>query len=208
MTHTILHIDSSPMGDRSVSRKLTAKVLTELQARFPDSKVTMRDFGATPLPHVSGPMLGAFFTPPEQRSAEQVQLARQSDELIAELLAAEVIVIGVPMWNFGIPSALKAWIDHVIRAGQTFKYGANGPEGMVPAGKKVIIVSSRGGIYSDGPMKLMDYQETYLRAVFGFLGLVDLAFVRAEGIAMGPDALAAALASAEAQLHAALRRAA
>ena len=204
MTHTILHIDSSPMGDRSVSRKLTAKVLAELHARFPNSNVKTRDFGATPLPHVSGPMLGAFFTPSEQRSAEQVQLAKQSDELIAELFAADVIVIGVPMWNFGIPSALKAWIDHVVRAGQTFKYGANGPEGMIPAGKKVIIVSSRGGIYSEGPMQALDFQEDYLRPVFGFIGLKDVSFVRAEGVAMGDDAVKAAMATAETHLSQAL----
>lgn len=204
MTHTILHIDSSPMGDRSVSRKLTAKVLAQLQSRFPESKVVTRDFGITPLPHVSGPMLAAFFTPPEQRNPELDQLARQSDQLIGELLGADVIVIGVPMWNFGIPSALKAWIDHVVRAGQTFKYGANGPEGLVPSGKKVIIVSSRGGVYSVGPAQAMDFQEDYLRSVLGFIGLKDVSFVRAEGVAMGEDAVKAAMQTAETHLLAAI----
>jgi FMN-dependent NADH-azoreductase len=204
MTHTILHIDSSPMGDRSISRKLTGKVLAELQARFPGSKVTTHDFAATPLPHVNGPMLGAFFTPPDQRSAEQVQLATQSDELITELFAADVIVIGVPMWNFGIPSSLKAWIDHVIRAGKTFAYGANGPEGLIPAGKKVIIVSSRGAVYTEGPYQSLDFQEEYLRSVFAFVGLKDVSFVRAEGVAMGEDAVKAAMATADAHLAKAL----
>jgi FMN-dependent NADH-azoreductase len=204
MTHAILHIDSSPMGDRSVSRKLTAKVLGELHARFPGSKVTTRDFGTAPLPHVSGPMLGSFFTAPDQRDAAQTELAKQSDQLIAELLSADVIVIGVPMWNFGIPSALKAWIDHVVRVGHTFKYGANGPEGLVPAGKKVIIVSSRGGVYSVGPMQAMDFQEDYLRSVFSFIGLKDVSFVRAEGVAMGEEAAKAAIQAAETQLAATL----
>jgi len=208
MSHTVLHIDSSPLGERSISRRLTAKTLAELKATHGDLRVITRDLGTTPMPHLDGVTLGSFFTPPEQRSAELQLAARLSDEAVDELFAANTIVIGAPMWNFGIPSTLKAWIDHVVRAGRTFKYGPSGPEPLLPAGKKLIIVSSRGGVYSDGPMKLMDYQETYLRAVFGFLGLVDLAFVRAEGIAMGPDALAAALASAEAQLHAALRKAA
>jgi len=145
---------------------------------------------------------------PDQRSTELQDAIRLSDEAVDELVEADTIVIGAPMWNFGIPSTLKAWIDHIMRAGRTFKYGPNGPEPLLPKGKKVIVVSSRGGVYSDGPMKLMDHQETYLRAVFGFLGLTDLAFVRAEGIAMGPDAVAAALLAAEAQLHDALRRAA
>ena len=208
MPHTVLHVDSSPLGERSISRKLTARTLAELEAAHGELHVITRDLGTTPMPHLDGVTLGSFITPPDQRSPELRAAARLSDEAIDELIAADTIVIGAPMWNFGIPSTLKAWIDHVVRAGRTFKYGPQGPEPLLPPGKKLIIVSSRGGIYSDGPMKLMDYQETYLRAVFGFLGLVDLAFVRAEGIAMGPDALAAALASAEAQLHAALRRAA
>lgn len=200
MTHSILHIDTSPMGERSVSRKLGAKVLAELQGRFPDSNVTSRDLAATPLPHLTGSTLGAFFTPPEQRTPEQAAAAAQSDAAIAELKAADVIVIGAPMWNFGIPSALKAWIDHVVRAGQTFKYGANGVEGLIAPGKKVIIVSSRGGVYSAGPMAAMDFQEDYLRSVLGFIGLTDVSFVRAEGVAMGDDAAKAAVQSAETQL--------
>jgi len=208
MVHTVLHIDSSPLGDRSISRKLTAKTLAELEAVHGELRVITRDLGTTPMPHLDGMTLASFFTPPDQRSPELRAAAQLSDQAIDELIAADTIVIGAPMWNFGIPSTLKAWIDHIVRAGRTFKYGPNGPQPLLPPGKKVIIVSARGGVYSDGPMKLMDYQETYLRAVFGFLGLVDLSFVRAEGIALGPDAVAAALASAETQLHAALRRAA
>ena len=106
-----------------------------------------------------------------------------------ELLAADIVVIAAPMWNFGIPSVLKAWIDHVVRAGLTFRYTANGSEGLIPAGHKVIIVSARGGMYSDGPAKHLDHQETYLQVVLGFMGLKDIAFIRAEGVAMGEDSV-------------------
>ncbi len=200
MPHTILHIDSSPLGERSVSRKLTAKTLAELKAKHPDSKVVARDLGTAPLPHLSGMVIGAFFTPPDQRNDALSEAVKLSDQAIEELIAADVIIIGTPMWNFGIPSSLKAWIDHVVRAGRTFKYGAAGPISLLPPGKKVIIVSSRGGVYSDGPMKMMDYQETYLKAVLGFIGLHDISFVRAEGVAMGEDAAKNAVESAEVQL--------
>jgi FMN-dependent NADH-azoreductase len=208
MSYTILHIDSSPLGERSVSRKLTAKILRELQDTHPHSRIVTRDLGISPMPHLNGLTLGSFFTPPEQRNEALHEAVKLSDQAIDEVLAADIIVIGAPMWNFGIPSALKAWIDHIVRAGRTFKYGAAGPESLLPKGKKVIIVSSRGGIYSAGPMKLMDYQETYLTAVFGFIGLSDVSFVRAEGIAMGPEAAAAALKAAEAQVGAVLGKAA
>jgi FMN-dependent NADH-azoreductase len=200
MPHTILHINTSPMGERSVSRQLGVKVLAELQARFPGSTLVTRDLAAKPLPHLSATTLGAFFTPAEQRTPELVAAAAESDAAIAELKAADIIVIGAPMWNFGIPSALKAWIDHVCRAGQTFKYGANGPEPLIEPGKKVIIVSSRGGVYSAGPMSAMDFQEDYLRSVLGFIGLRDVSFVRAEGVAMGEAAAKSAMQAAETHL--------
>jgi len=200
MPHTILHIDSSPLGDRSISRKLTAKLLTELKAKHPDSTVVTRDFGAHPLPHLSGTVLAAFFTPPEKRDAALAEAIKPSDQAVDEVLAADIIVIGAPMWNFGIPSALKAWIDHIVRIGRTFHYTATGPVGLIPAGKKVIVVSSRGGIYSAGPFKAMDHQETYLTAILGFLGITDVSFVRAEGVALGEDALKNALQTAETEL--------
>ena len=206
MSQTILHIDSSPLGDRSVSRKLTAKTLAELQEAHPDARIVTRDLGTAPLPHLDGLTLGSFFTPPDQRSTALHEAVKLSDQVVDELVAADIIVIGAPMWNFGIPSALKAWIDHVVRAGRTFTYGDAGPESLLPKGKKVIIVSTRGGVYSEGPMKMMDYQETYLRAVLGFLGLTDIAFVRAEGVAMGPAAAQAAMQIAETQLGEAVRK--
>jgi FMN-dependent NADH-azoreductase len=200
MSHTILHINTSPMGERSVSRQLGAKILSELQARFPGSTVITRDLVAKPLPHLNGQILGAFFTPAEQHTPELAAAAAEANAAIAELKAADIIVIGAPMWNFGIPSSLKAWIDHIVRAGHTFTYGANGPEGLLEKGKKVIIISSRGGIYSSGPMAAMDFQEDYLRSVLGFIGLTDVSFVRAEGVMMGEEAANAAMQTAHAQL--------
>jgi len=200
MSHTILHIDSSPLGDRSISRKLTAKAVAELKVKHPHSKIITRDLGASPLPHLDGATLGAFFTPAPQRSVAQAAAAKLSDQAVDEVLAADVIVIGSPMWNFGIPSSLKAWIDHIVRAGRTFQYGANGVESLIPPGKRVIVASSRGGVYSDGPFKAMDYQETYLKAVLEFIGFKHISFIRAEGVSMGEDAVAKAVHAAEAQL--------
>jgi FMN-dependent NADH-azoreductase len=200
MSYTILHVDSSPVADRSVSRKLTAKIMAELKAAHPDSKIIERDLAKNPLPHLNGVTIGAFFTPPEHRNEMLSQAIKQSDEVVDELLAADVIVIGAPMHNFGIPSSLKAWIDHVVRVGRTFKNTNSGPVGLVPSSKKVILVSARGGFYSDGPMTALDHQETYLRAVFGLIGLTDISIVRAEGVGTGPDALQAAMRNAENQI--------
>ncbi len=200
MSHTVLHIDSSPLGEHSVSRKLTAKVLAELKITHPDTQVITRDLGTSPLPHLTGMTIGAFFSPPDQRNEALNEAIKLSDEVVDEVFAADVIVIGTPMWNFGIPSSLKAWIDHIIRAGRTFQYSSSGPESLLPAGKKVIIVSSRGGIYSAGPMQVMDHQETYLKAILGFVGLHDISIIRAEGVAMGEEAKKDAIGSAEAQL--------
>jgi FMN-dependent NADH-azoreductase len=204
MTYHILLIDSSPLGDNSVSKKFTAKALEGLKAKHPNATVVTRDLGNAPLPHLTAAVIGAFFTPPDKRTATQSEAIKLSEEAIAELFAADAIVIGVPMWNFGIPSSLKAWIDHIVRAGKTFKYGASGPEGLL-AGKKVIIVLARGGVYSSGPMANIEHQESYLKAVFGFIGLTDVTFVRAEGVAMGPDAVKAAMQTAEAQVTEALK---
>ncbi len=205
MPLTILHIDSSPLGDRSVSRQLTARVWADLKKKHPDSKLIMRDLGASPLPHLDGATIGAFYTPVDQRNEASGKAIALSDQAVDEVIAADIIIIGAPMWNFGIPSVLKAWIDHIVRAGRTFKYGAAGVESLLPPGKKVIIVSSRGGVYSEGPMKLMDYQENYLKAVLGFIGLTDVSFIRAEGVAMGEDAVKRAMQSAEGQLSEAIK---
>ncbi len=181
MSYTVLHIDSSPLGDHSVSRKLTAKVLAELKTNHPDTKVVTRDLGISPLPHLSGLTIGAFFTPPEQRNEVLNEALKLSDEVINELFAADVIVIGAPMWNFGIPSSLKAWIDHIVRAGVTFRYTENGPEGLIK-GKKVYIAMASGGVYSEGPASSYDFNGPYLKHVLGFLGMTDLKIFRAEGL--------------------------
>jgi len=207
MPYTILHVESSPLGERSVSRKLAARILAELKAKHPDSEIIERDLAKNPLPHLNGLTIGAFFTPPEQRNETLSEAVKLSDQVVDELLAADVIVIGAPMHNFSIPSALKAWIDHIVRTGRTVRYTPSGPVGLVPADKKVVIASARGGSYIDGPMKALDYQETYLKAVLEFIGLTDISFVRAEGIGRGPDAERAAILHAEAQVAAAVEAA-
>jgi FMN-dependent NADH-azoreductase len=208
MPYTILHINSSPAAERSVSRKLTANVLAELQAKHPDSKVIERDLASNPFPHLTGLTVGAFYTPPEQRNEALSEAIKLSDQAVDEVLAADSIIIGAPMHNFAIPSSLKAWIDHIVRVGRTFGFGPSGPVGLVSSGKKVIVVSARGGVYSAGPMKALDYQETYLRTVLEFIGLKDIAIVRAEGVAMRPDGASEAMKAAEAQLTAVMRNAA
>lgn len=200
MSFTVLHVNSSPLGDRSVSRKLTAKILTELKHKHPDAIIVNRDLVATPIPHLDSVMIGAFFTPPDQRNEAANDALALSDSLISELFAADAIVIGAPMWNFGIPSSLKAWIDHVVRAGRTFQYSAAGAAGLLPAGKHLIIASSRGAVFSIGPMQAMDHQEAYLKSVLAFIGLTDVSIIRAEGVGMGEEALNTAMESAEHQL--------
>ncbi|MYM40065.1 FMN-dependent NADH-azoreductase [Duganella qianjiadongensis] len=198
---SLLHIDSSVRQQGSLSRQLGGEFLAKWQAANPDGKIVTRDLAANPVPHLTEQMLGAYFTPAEQRNAEQAHTIKTSDTLVDELLAADTIVIGAPMYNFSVPSGLKAWIDHVARAGRTFKYGANGPEGLVH-GKKVIVFVASGGVYSAGPAAAYDHVTTYLRTVLGFLGMTDVSFIVAEGVAMGEAAVEAALAQSRSQLDA------
>lgn len=197
MSKNILVIHSRPEGG-SVTRRLADGIVKKLQNTHADSQTVLRDLAAQPLPHLSEEVLAAFFTPADKRTPALAQAIAASDAAVDELLAADILVIGAPMWNFGIPSVLKAWIDHVARAGRTFKYGEAGPVGLV-TGKKAVIVLSRGGIYSDGAMKAMDFQESYLRGVLGFLGITDVETVLAEGVAYGEEAAQKAFAAAEAQ---------
>lgn len=206
MSIKVLHIDSSPLNDRSFSRKTSAKVVEGITSRYPDAKIITRDYGANPLPHVSAKVLEAFFSDPNRRSAEQSEALKASDQAIADFLAADILVIGTPMWNFGLPSSLKAWIDHIVRAGVTFRFTPTGAETLVPPGKKAIIASSRGGIYAQGPMAAMDHQETHLEAVLRFLGVSDISIVRTEGVAMGAESVNKALAQADRQLEDILRK--
>ena len=190
----LLHIDASALGDNSVSRQLSAAVVGRFKDSATDLDVAYRDLDANPIPHLRGSSL-AQLDATETADAQQV---------LEQFLAADVVVIGAPMYNFSIPSTLKAWIDRVAVAGKTFKYTEAGPVGLA-GGKRVIIVSSRGGIYTDSPA---DFQEPFLRQVFAFMGINDVEFVRAEGIAYSPkhreEAIAAALANLpEAELAAA-----
>ncbi len=197
---TLLHIDSSARSGGSISRQLTASYATQWQAKNPGGKIVHRDLAADTLPHLSESLLGAYFTPADARNAEQAELIKQSDALVDELLAADTIVIGVPMYNFAPPSTLKAWIDHVFRAGRTFKYTETGPVGLVN-GKKAVIILSRGGKYSEGPMEALDFQGKYLKGALGFIGITDVELVIAEGVSMGEEAAKQALANAEAKIN-------
>lgn len=177
---TLLHIDSSAQSVHSVSRELSAEVVKHWLHNNPQYTVVTRDLAADALPHFDAAMADAYFTAPEQRSKAQTQAIARSDELVDELIGADVIVIGAPMYNFGIPSTLKAWIDHVARAGRTFRYTGQGPQGLLQ-GKKAVIASARGGQYVGSPL---DHQETYLETILNFLGIEDVTYVRAEGLAM------------------------
>jgi FMN-dependent NADH-azoreductase len=170
----LLHVDSSALGTHSVTRELGRAFVDAWTRNKSGTEVIYHDLAANPLPH---------WAPVADASDPAV---RASNELLDEFLAADVVVIGTPMYNFSIPSTLKAWIDRVAVAGKTFRYGANGPEGLA-GGKRVIIVSARGGIYSEGPAEAMDFQEDYLRKVFGFLGVTDVEIVRAEGVNLSPE---------------------
>ncbi len=192
----LLHIDSSALGNHSVSRGLTAAIVAELVRGQPGVEVTYRDLAAQPLPHWS----------PVADAADPAAILSQA--VLEEFLAADVIVTGAPMYNFSISSALKAWVYRVAVAGKTFRYTANGPEGLA-TGKRVIIASSRGGFYGQGTAgQAMDFQEPYLRAVLGFIGVTDIEFVRAEGVNVSADHKAEALKTAHSSIGVFVRKAA
>jgi FMN-dependent NADH-azoreductase len=192
----ILLIQSSPRGGLSFSQKVAKSVVDDLKARYPDATVVVRDLAQNPPPHVGLDFLTGMYAPPEHQTPEQAQAIALSDTLIKEVFDADIIVIAAPMHNFGPPSTLKAWIDHVVRAGRTFNYGDNGPEGLLK-GKRAILVLARGGVYSSGPTKPFDFQEPYLRGILRFLGITNIGVVHVEGIAnraIGPEkAFAAAI---------------
>jgi len=179
----ILSIQSSPRGEASYSIKLSNTILEKLKAKYPDAVVETVNLVDTNFPHLEESHLASFFTPAEQHSVKERVAVRHSDESIKAIKEADIIVIGVPMYNFSIPSALKAWIDHIVRGGVTFSYGEKGPQGLVK-GKKVYVAVSSGGVYSDGPMKSMEFIEPYLRFILGFIGLTDVTFYRVEGLSV------------------------
>lgn len=193
---TLLLIESSVRQRDSVSRQLSEEFVAQWRQANPGGRVLSRDLAREPLPHLDADLLGGWMKPAaEQSAAEQAALAR-SDQLIEELLAADVLVLGAPMYNFAIPSTLKAWLDHVLRAGVTFKYTEQGPRGLLQ-GKRAYVLTARGGVYAGGPL---DQQEPYLRQALGFIGIDDVQFVHAEGLNMGGDSAAQGLARARARL--------
>jgi FMN-dependent NADH-azoreductase len=196
----ILQINSSARRDASHSTRLANRLVQRLRESEPESTLTVRDLNDAPHPVLDEAALGALFAPPDKRTREQAARVALDDALIAEIQAADVVVLGIPMYNFGVPAPLKNWIDAISRAGVTFRYSEKGPEGLLK-GKKVYVVLTRGGQYRNTPS---DTQVPYLQTVFTFLGLTDVQFVYAEGLAMGPDAERNAIASAHEQIEEAL----
>ncbi|RDJ21685.1 FMN-dependent NADH-azoreductase [Bosea caraganae] len=195
---TLLVLNSSALGTASVSKQLIGDTVARLRAQNPGLKVVERDIGLNPIPHLTADSATAI-RGGEPANDAQAQARTLSDTLIDELKAADIVVIGAPMYNFGIPSTLKAWFDYVLRAGVTFKYGDAGPEGLLK-GKRAIVVESRGGLYSSGPAQPMDSQEPHLRTMLGFAGISDVTFVRAEKLGYGPEAREQSINAAQAEL--------
>lgn len=190
----VLVITSSLAGAASISGALVDRAVAELRAKDPALQVSTRDLGQSPIPHLDADGVAGVRGEPAndaQRNARAL-----SDALVQELEDADLLVIGAPMYNFGIPSTLKTWFDYVLRAGVTFRYTEAGPEGLLK-GKRAIVVLSRGGLFSEGPAQAWDLQEPHLRTLLGFMGVTDVTFVRAERLGMGPDERQQAIAAAE-----------
>jgi FMN-dependent NADH-azoreductase len=196
----ILQINSSARSSGSESTRLADSIVAKLQAATPSAQLTRRDLAVTPHPPIDEATLGALFTPADKRTPEQAARVALDDALIAEVLAADVLVIGSPMYNFGITTQLKSWFDAIARAGTTFSYTATGPVGLVQ-NKKVFVTMARGGFHKDGGN---DTQTQHLKTFLGFLGMTDVTFVYAEGLGMGPEAVANAQAKADAEIAAEL----
>jgi len=195
----VLQINSSARGEGSNSTRIANTLVERLRASNPGASVVVRDLARTPHPVLDEAALGALFTPAEQRTPEQAARVALDDALIAEIQAADAVVLGVPMYNFGIPAQLKNWLDAIARAKVTFQYTANGPEGLLK-NKTVYVAFARGGRYRDTPA---DTQVPYLKTILGFLGMTDVRFVFAEGFAMGADAEQQAIVEAQRDIEAA-----
>lgn len=192
----LLHIDSSIMGNASVTRELSAAVVAAIKADSPDIRVTYRDLIEEEVSHLSGPIAAGFRQPQQTDVAPETLVQHQlSETLVTEFLASDILVIGAPMYNFSVPTQLKTWLDRIAQVNRTFKYTDKGPIGLT-RNKYIIVVSARGGFYADAPFQDMDFQETYLRAFFGFLGVTDIEFVRAEGVSRGDQVRRAGIESA------------
>jgi len=196
---TLLQIDSSPRSV-SVSSELTKEFADAWKAKHTGGTHIHINTSTAALPYVDEALIGAYYTPEDKLTPEQKQHIALSDKLVAEFVAADTIVIGLPMWNFGVPASFKAWIDLVVRRGKTFRYGESGPVGLLNADTKVVVISARGGYYTgDSPSKAFDQQEPYIRTVLGFVGLKNIHFIHAENQGR-PDAAPAAKALASAAI--------
>lgn len=180
---TLLQINTSLYSDRGASSVLAAQFVANWRQANPDGRVLLRDLAANPVPHLSAERFQAFLTAPADRTADQLAFVAESDALIEELRSADVVAMGLPMYNFGVPSTLKAWIDHVARAGVTFRYSESGPVGLL-TDRKVLLFAARGGIYKD---TARDTQTAFISNFLNFIGIHDIEFVYAEGLAMGDD---------------------
>jgi FMN-dependent NADH-azoreductase len=200
---TLLVINSSVSGANSVSRVLVEHAVEEFTRIHPGYRILRRDVGQAPIPHLTDETVAGVRGRPQTASEQSTR--RLSDELIAELRAADTLIIGAPMYNFGVSTGLRAWFDHVLRVGETFSYSEAGPQGLL-SGKRAIVVKSRGGLYSEGPAKAGDFQEPYLRQLLGFIGVTDVTFIRAEKISSGAQARDAAISTAKTQLTALARQ--
>jgi len=192
---TLLQINSSINNGNGQSSQLANQFVAAFRERNPHVRVIKRDLGTDAVPHLTAERFSAFSAKPEQITPAQRAVLAYSDELIAELRSADVIVLGLPMYNFGVPSQLKAYFDHIARAGVTFRYTASGPQGLL-TGKKVYVFAARGGVYDGGPL---DTETSYVRDFLRFLGMSDVEFVYAEGLRMGPEMRDASLAKAKAK---------
>ncbi|WP_370187275.1 FMN-dependent NADH-azoreductase [Qipengyuania sp.] len=193
----ILRIDSSTTGDQSITRKLTDELLTHFTTKYPDAKVVTRDLVAEPLAHIDPITTSAIRTPPETHEEAVAAAYPEERAVLDEFLASDVVIVGAPMYNFSIPSQLKAWIDRLGVPGVTFRYSAEGPEGLA-GGRKVVVGSARGGAYSTD--QIAENQESLLATFFGFIGVDDLHFVRVEKAGFGPDAIAAGMEAAKQEI--------
>jgi FMN-dependent NADH-azoreductase len=194
----VLIINSSALGEASVSNRLTRELADKIQATDPSVEVNIRDIGSDPVPHLTAETVGAIRGMADSDAARAT--LELSDRLIAELEEADLLVIGSPMYNFGISSTLKTWFDHVLRAGRTFRYTDEGVSVGLLAGKTAVVIETRAGFYSQGPASGLDSQEPHLRTMLGFMGIEDVTYVRAEKLAFGPEAASAAIAEAVEQI--------
>jgi FMN-dependent NADH-azoreductase len=198
---SILLVTSSPRGAASHSTRIATEFAEKLVAADPSNTLVVRDLVANPLPHIDADYSTGIYTPVEARTPRQAEVVGVSDVVLDELFAADTVILATGFINFNISSTLKSWVDHIARSGKSFAYGEGGPKGLV-TGKKVYVVLASGGIYSEGAAVQLDHAIPYLRSVLGFLGMTDVEVFRIEGVGMGADAIAAALAKATAKVDA------